>query len=164
LFLRHRLEFDTWGRLKNLKQGQIKMLTLVFFLVKVLLINVLSKPWAHGVCEASKNCKLVFKIFCSCIVLSIQDWVAKRAKLVPGNDFHLDKNSKVAVRGTAQIDETLKMKKWIPRRVNDEQPVFLDGIERPYLEEFLKTYGEMLEGVYDGFADAYYLEIFSSDD
>jgi len=76
----NRLEFDTWGRHKKLRQDKLKMIIVFFFIVKVLIVKVLFKPWAHGIIEEKKPVKLAFKCMCSVMIHSLNNWVFKKAK------------------------------------------------------------------------------------
>lgn len=155
----NRLEFDTWGRHKNLKQDKLRMIIVFFFIVKVLIVKVLFKPWAHGVCEEKKPVKLAFKCLCSVMIHSLNDWIFKRVKLMPSNMDHLEKKYKSDPITSHKMDDTLKLKRWVPRKPGEEPPIFQDIIEKEFLTEFSKMYDENLFSLYDQFAEAYYAKI-----
>ena len=125
--------------------------------------NVLSVPWKWGCCTETPEIKYTFKILCSIINHSVFDWLYKFAKLIQGNDVHLDGKNKTKPIAIMQLDESLKMKRWVPRRPLEMPPNFQDIIDREHFKLFLDTNKDAFWGLWNNMAESFYDKIYSED-
>lgn len=129
-----RVEFDSFGRIKNWNESKNKYLWTSFFLLKIVTADLLANLFEVTGTKQKSPVKLAMRMVATVIYFSVYEAMKKNTKVYKTNDAILDE--KPTTNESDVIDKDLNMNDWFKvKRSSEEVPAIRDVVELDLLKE-----------------------------